>query len=254
MIYEGMEQAAQGMIAMRAMQDLISNNLANANTAGFQEDALVVSDFSRAYAEAMGWEAIPAGFTPAGGGISGDTQLLFKTVTKFEQGRLKNTNQPFDLAIEGKGLFTIEARDGARYTRNGNFSVNGEGFLVTKEGGRVLGEHGPIQIQGENFRVKPDGTVLADKKEIDKLRIMWIDPSELSKVGSNDFKTLNPMSWHATDQPKILQGHLEMSNVNAIKEMVRMLTVGRAFEASQKLMQIEDQMAQRANQVGQFGK
>lgn len=253
MIYEGFEEASQGMTAMRAMQDIVSNNIANANTIGFQEDGLVVSDFDTAYAQAME-EGVPAGFSPVGGGVSGDIQLLLRTATKFEQGRLKSTSQPFDLALDGKGFFTIDARDGVRFTRNGSFKINGEGYLVTKDGGHILGERGPIRIEGNDFRVKPDGTVLVDKKEIDKLRIMWVDPKELSKVGATDYMTSNSRSWHAVDHPKVMQGHLEMSNVNPIRDMVRMIAIMRAFEASQKLMQLEDSMAQRASQVGQFGK
>lgn len=255
MLTRGMEEVTQGMIAMRAMQDVVSNNLANANTPGFQEDTLLVSDFNHAYAAALEeGEGNTVGYSPAGGGVSGETRLLFKTVTKFSPGKLKSTGEPFDLAIDGKGFFTIQARDGIHFTRNGNFTINGEGYLVNREGGLVLGERGPIKLSGDSFKVKTDGTILVDKKTVDQIRISWIDPKELSKVGSTDFKAVNPLSWHATDRPKIMQGFIEMSNVNAVKEMVQMIAIMRAFEAQQKLLQTQDQMRAKANQIAQTSK
>lgn len=253
MLYSGMEDAAQGMIAMRAMQDIVSNNLANANTVGYEEDSLVISDFGSTYAAEIG-EGVPAGYTPAGGGLTGDTQLLFKSVTKFSQGRLKQTEQPFDLAIDGKGLFATQGKDGIRYTRNGNFSVNSEGYLVTKQGNFVLGDKGPIKVNGSDFKVRADGTVLSDKKMVDKLRIIWVDEKALAKAGGTDFKASNPMSWHDTDRPKIMQGYLETSNVNPVQQMVQMLTIMRAYEASQKMLQTEDQMAAKANSTAALGR
>ncbi len=254
MIYKGMEEATQGMIAMRAMQDVVTNNLANADTTGYQEDALVVSDFDEAYTAALDGQGVPAGYTPVGGGVTGDVRLLFKSVTKFSQGRLKQSSQPFDLALEGKGFFTVQARDGVHYTRNGSFSVDPKGYLITRDGGYVLGQQGRIQVKGNDFKVKPDGTILVDNKAVDQLKLTWVDGKDLAKIGTSDFKAINPMSWHATDRPKVMQGYLEMSNANPIKEMVKMLTIMRAFEAGQKLLQTEDQMAQKADQIGQPAK
>jgi flagellar basal-body rod protein FlgF len=251
MIYKGMEEAMQGMIAMRAMQDVIANNLANANTPGYQQDTLMVSDFGSLYEAMANGQGMPVGYAPAGGGLTGDVHFLMKNVTQFHQGQLKQTEQPFDLAIYGKGFFTLLTREGIHYTRNGQFHLDGEGYLVSAEGGKVLGEKGPIQIKGSRFEVKPDGTVWVDSKKVDRLKITWVDEKQLTKVGSTDFTTTNPMAWPEVDRPKIMQGYLEMSNVNAVKEMVNLLTVMRAFEASQKMLQTEDQMARQANQIGQ---
>lgn len=253
MLYHGMEDAAQGMIAMQALQAVVSNNLANANTAGFMQDNLSIADFGNTYAAAIG-EGIPAGYTPAGGGLTGNTQLLFKTATEFSQGKLKETGETFDLAIEGKGFFAVQANDGVRFTRDGSFTVNGQGYLVTKEGNFVLGDKGPIKITGGDFKVKPDGTILSDKKVVDKLRMIWVDPKDLNKVGQTDYKTTNPLSWHDTERPRIMQGYLETSNVNPVQQMIQLIVIMRAFDASQKMIQAEDSMAQKANNTYQLGK
>lgn len=250
MFYKGTEEATQGMIAMRAMQDVISNNLANANTPGFQQDDLQVADFDNMYEAAMNGQATTAGYTPAGGGLTGDVHFMMRSVTKFQQGRLKSTQQPFDLALNGKGFFTIQTREGTHYTRDGAFNVNGEGYLVSADGGFVMGEHGPIKINGNDFKVKEDGSITSGGKLVDKLQITWVDDKDLSKVGTTDFTATNPMAWPSVDRPKVMQGYLEMSNVNTVKSMVDMITVMRAFEAGQKVVQTEDQMAQQANQVG----
>jgi flagellar basal-body rod protein FlgF len=251
MFYKGMEEAMQGMIAMRAMQDTISNDLANANTPGFQEDELMVADFGNMYSAALNGQAVAAGYMPAGGGLDGNIHLLMKSVTKFQQGRLKATHQPFDLALQGKGFFTIQGRDGVRFTRDGSFTLNGEGYLVTADGGLVLGEHGPIKIKGNTFKVKEDGSIFVNGKKVDTLRITWVDEKDLSKVGESDFKAANPLEWPVATRTKVMQGYLEMSNVNPVKEMVEMLQVMRAYEASTNLLQTEDNMAKQANQLGQ---
>ncbi|MCL4513468.1 MAG: flagellar hook-basal body protein [Candidatus Eremiobacteraeota bacterium] len=251
--YKGFEEATQGMIAMKAMQNILSNNLANANTPGFNQDDLQISSFSDAYATAMahGGEGVQAGFVPVGGQLSGRVHLLMKSVTQFSQGQLKHTRQPFDLALDGKGFFTIETPNGTQYTRDGSFTINGQGFLATQDGGLVMGQHGPIQIKGGSFKVNQDGTVLVSGKPVDKLKITWVDEKDLQQVGTNGFKTINPMAWPSEKKPKVMQGYLEMSNVNAIKDMVSMLSVLRTYEADSKMLHGEDNMAKQVIQTSQ---
>lgn len=241
------------MIAMRAKEDVIANNLANLGTAGFQKDTLIVGTFADLVNDEMGYEEgeLPAsGYLPVGGGIQGNSHIFFKTATQFSQGSLKNTGNPFDLGVDGEGFFAIQSKEGVKLTRNGSFNLDADGRLITKDGSLVLGEHGPIKAAGTDLKIKETGEVMVDGKEVGRLKLFKIDPKALVKVGENYFMAKE--SVHAVPaKGRILQGFLEMSNVNAVKEMVDMLAVMRAFEANQKLMHSQDQMTQKSvNEVG----
>lgn len=251
--FKGMEHAVQGMIAMRAKQEVIANNLANANTVGFQKDGLVVGSFAELLQGEMGYSREwmhQAGFVPAGGTKNGDPGVFYKTYTHFAQGTLKDTGHPFDLAIEGDGFFSIQTPYGIRYTRNGSFGLNGAGFLVTKDGSLVMGNKGAIKIKGSDFNIKESGAVFVDGSEIDKLRMVrFPDLRFLKKTGDNYY--MADASGEPVPNSKVRQGFLEGANINAVREMVEMLAAMRSFEANQKLLQAEDQMLQKSvNETG----
>ena len=251
--YKGMERAAQGMIAMRAKQEVIANNLANANTVGFQKDGMVVGSFAQMLHGEMGYSKegmTQAGFVPTGAAKHGDSEIFYKTFTQFAQGSLKNTGHPFDLALEGDGFFSVQTRYGMRFTRNGSFNLDGEGRLVTKDGSFVMGNKGPIKIKGTEFKVEDNGAIIANGKEIDRLRMVrFEDLRQIKKCGDNYFSA--DVASEPAPHSKVRQGFLETANVNAVREMVDMLAVMRSFEANQKLLQAEDQMLQKAaNETG----
>ncbi|NIZ47025.1 flagellar hook-basal body protein [Entomospira nematocerorum] len=205
-----------------------------------------------------------------------------ETFTTFEQGSLKQTGNAFDLALANnddtiaRGFFVIETPQGERYTRNGTFILGKEGYLETKDGYRVLGDNGPIQVKLHNFVVGKDGTIyhnqaidddpriLTSAREndwsareiVDRLRIVHFydtmdQPAEryLAKVG-NSMWSETELSGPAVDleekRPQVLQGFLEASSVNAVQEMVTMITVNRAYEASQKTIQSADNAIEQA--------
>ncbi|NIZ40471.1 flagellar hook-basal body protein [Entomospira entomophila] len=205
-----------------------------------------------------------------------------ETFTAFEQGSLKQTENAFDLALANnddtiaRGFFVIETPQGERYTRNGTFILGKEGYLETKDGYRVLGENGPIQVKLHNFVVGKDGTIYhnqaieddprvltsarendwAEREIVDRLRIVHFydtmdQPAEryLAKVG-NSMWSATELSGPAVDleekRPQVLQGFLEASSVNAVQEMVTMITVNRAYEASQKTIQSADNAIEQA--------
>lgn len=256
MLFKGMEKAMQGMIASRAKQDIIANNLANVGTAGFQKSTLLVSSFADVLQGEMSYSEAPqvGGYVPAGGIHGSDNHLFFRSITQFSQGSLKNTGYPFDLALDGEGFFAIQTKNGLRFTRNGSFNLDANGNLVTKDGSLVLGEKGPIKVSGKEFIVNEEGIVLVDNKEIDRLKIVNFETKQnLYKEGENYFFPNGPISLAKTNKTRIKQGFLEMANVNAIKEMVDMMTIMRAFEANQKLLHAEDQMlAKTVNEIGKL--
>jgi flagellar basal-body rod protein FlgG len=260
------------MSAQQVRLDAISNNLANVDTDGYKRDVAV----HKAFAELLLRRVNDDGLTlnPFG---SGDMAPVVGKIgtgvenneifTEFEQGALKQTENDFDLAMDGKGFFAIQTPSGERYTRSGNFVLGKEGFLETKEGYPVLGENGPIQVKANNFQVDKDGNVYVNKDFQD-------DPFRLVSREENDWKNLTKLDtlkivefpkdrfiakqganlWRSTEEsgdaaviakggrPKVVQGFVEASNVNPVLEMVRMIEVNRAYEANQKSIMSEDAM------------
>jgi flagellar basal-body rod protein FlgG len=195
--------------------------------------------------------------------------------TRFTQGAFKQTQNDFDLALEGGGFFSVETEDGERYTRNGSFLIDRDGFLVTKDGFQVLGENGPIQIKKNNFIVDEDGNIFENAEySEDPLRLVSMEENEwnqtvlLDRLKIVDFpklryiKKIGESLYTETDysekafiiendRPKVRQGFLEASNVNPVIEMVNLIEVHRTYEANQKMIQAHDAMLSKAvNEVG----
>jgi len=251
---EGMKMANQGMLAMMAKQEVIANNLANVGTAGFQKDTMLVSSFSDVLNKEMALQGLEEkGYYQAGGGMEAHGALFFRSATMYSQGSLKETGNAFDIALDdnGKGFFTIQTKEGIKFTRNGAFRLSTSGHLVTQDGSFLLGHKGPIQVKGDNFSINNEGIVSVDGKEIDRLLITTFDDkSVLTKVGDNNF--IAASGGRVSSDYRIKQGFLEMSNVNAVKEMVDMLSIMRAYEANQKILQAEDQILGKANEIGKL--
>jgi flagellar basal-body rod protein FlgG len=190
---------------------------------------------------------------------------LNESYTVFTQGALKQTDNPFDLALEGKGYLTVQVGGEERYTRNGAFLINREGILVTKDGHMLLGENGPIKLKKNNFVVDQNGVVWQNStfagdetrlvsleeneweniERVDRLKIVGFKRERYLKKQGNSFWRDTPESGLATvlqqtARPKVRQGFLEGSNVNPVTEMVRMIEVNRTYEANQRLIQAED--------------
>jgi flagellar basal-body rod protein FlgG len=190
--------------------------------------------------------------------------------TVFEQGGLKETGNPFDLALDGDGFFAVDTTAGERYTRNGNFVLGKEGLLLTKSGDPVLGRNGYIQIKENNFVIDaqgrvwqnalyandPERLVSAQENEwesmelVDTLRIVEFERTRYLKKQGDSFWASTFESGIAIDvaeneRPKVYQGFLEGSNVNPVREMVNMIEVNRAYEANQRVIQTQDNLAGR---------
>jgi flagellar basal-body rod protein FlgF len=260
------------MSAQQVRLDAISNNLANVDTDGYKRDVAVHKAFAELLLRRINDDGVT--LNPFG---SGDVAPVIGKVgtgvennevfTEFEQGALKQTENDFDLALDGKGFFAIQTPYGERYSRSGAFVLGKEGFLETKEGYPVLGENGPIQVKANNFKVDKDGNVYVNKD-------FQADPFRLVSRDENDWKNLTKLDslkivefpkdrfiakqgaslWRSTEEsgdatimasgtrPKVTQGFVEASNVNPVLEMVRMIEVNRAYEANQKTIQSEDAM------------
>lgn len=253
----GLYTSGWSMLANSKKMDVISNNLANVNTTAFKKDTVVLESFPELLARRL--NDTRSSLNPSG--RVGTLELgsdVGEVYTYFNQGQLIKTDNFLDMAIKdaGTGFFTVEAADENGnttefYTRDGTFSVNQEGFLVTKDGHRVIGTNGPVVVGEGKFSVGEDGTIVQNGEITGKLLIKdFTDTTTLRKFGNN----LLQKTEGTLEKPfegAIEQGYIEQSNVNAIKEMVDMITVMRAYEANQKIIQAHDSTLEKAvNEVG----
>lgn len=254
-----------GIIESRNVE-IISNNIANANTVGFKRDEAVlgVKPFIR---ELMGMTDPQANPLLA---TIGDGVQFSKTSTIHSQGPLRNTGNPFDLAIQGRGFFAVERNEAGKnnvyYTRAGNFDMDKEGYLVLKNDtrARLLGEDmNPIRVYveetpGAHVQVRNNGTVAlyaADEEigAVGKIGVFDFSKTEgnILKVGENLYKALPDAERMGAEKSLIHQFTLEDSNVNGITEMAKMIESFRKYEANMRFVTLQDQTLQRAtNDLG----
>jgi flagellar basal-body rod protein FlgF len=247
--------AATGALAYEKRLQLLANNLANVDTAGFKKDRGRFREFN--LSEAGADENIrfqsPQLRAP-------QYWMQYSTYTDFSAGALKKTGNPFDLALSGHGFFSVQTPDGIMYTRRGDFTLNADEVLVTQEGWPVLGRGGDIQIKlsklsadKREFSISEDGTVTVDGSEVDRLRIVDFTQSHaLEKAGNNYYRALKPRMLEELDENlEVSQGFLELSNVDTIRMMTEMIEVLRGYESYQKIMRsVDDMNAKLINDVG----
>lgn len=238
--------AAAAAMAYEKRLEIVANNLANVNTAGFKRDAVSF----QAYLLSDSGATVPVDPPYPNPGQAESFWIDYRSRTDFSPGPMKQTGGVMDLAINGKGFFSVQAPEGVVYTRRGNFSLNAEGVLVTQEGWPVLGESGEIRLAGGGagrsaleFIAGEDGTVRANGTDLGRLRIVDVtDPEGLVKTGDGYFK---PAAEEGADQPvenvRVAQGFLEMANVETVQMMVEMIEILRGYESYQRAMRSIDE-------------
>jgi flagellar basal-body rod protein FlgF len=230
----GLYVAAEGMAARQKAQDVLAMNLANVNTTGFKADRPV---FETALQRTL-YRVERTGSTPIGT-LSAGT-LLTTTYTDLQPGPLMRTGNPLDVAIEGEGYFAVQTPAGIRYTRNGAFSLNAEGILITRESFPVLGTQGVIRLpHSATLEIGEDGSLRIDGKVVDRLQIVQ---------GTMRKDTNGWLVGNATPvaTPRLITGMLEGANVNIVREMVEMIEYLRAYETHQRVIQAQDETLGRA--------
>lgn len=262
---KGIYSAVSGAIAQSSRLDTIANNLANVNTTGFKKDRQVFSEYLSAYEkpnDVIQVPRIPASIESFYDMQGGDNAYVNPagTYTNFEQGGLKSTGSPTDIALEGKGFFEVLTPDGVKFTRNGVLQVDGNGRLVTKEGFPILreGQNDPtqrtLQVSSRNITVSQAGDVYDGGNLLGRLSVVeFANPDELQKVGSSNYtqKQNAQLPPQPAREARIHQGFVETSNVNVVEEMTDMITANRVFEATQQAIKAHDQMDDKLiNQVG----
>lgn len=256
----GLYTSAWSMLANSKKMDVISNNLANVNTNAYKKDTVVFESFPELLTKRINDSADKMSASRNIGymELGSDVGEIF---TYYNQGQIVNSGKQLDAAIQGSdsAFFTVGIPDNQGnmneyYTRDGAFAIDWTGRLVTKDGYSVMGENGPIYLEGDDFTIERDGTIVQNGQAVDRLRIReFVDTSVLSKYGSNLVSApegADEREFTGT----VLQGAIEQSNVNIVREMVDMITVMRAYEANQKVLQAQDGTLERAvNEVGAVG-
>lgn len=241
---QAMYAASTGAFSNQRRLDVLANNLANINTPGFKQDRLVFrvpvesekeGDLHTGYLQGSA-SPIPSGAR-----------------TDFSQGILRNTDNPLDLALDGTGFFCVQTPGGTHYTRNGRFTINGDGVLATRDGHPVLGKGGEIKIDGSDVSVDGEGKVSVDGSEVGTLKVVTVSqPASLKKMGNTLFASGGSDEKEA-EGVKIRQGYLETSNVNSIKVMTEMIDISRSYESYQKTIQfLNDATKKSISEVGRL--
>ncbi len=251
--------AASGALVHQMRLEVLTNNLANINTVGFKEDRSSFRTFLPASSVAAKGSAEGA-LISGGRGVTGQQRAnvyvsFAGTRTSFSQGELRNTGNPTDLALDGKGFFSIETPDGTQYTRKGNFTLNQDGVLVTQEGLPVLGESGRISVGNRTFNVDQEGNIWVDGNQMGTLKIVdFPQPRALEKVGNTMFTLKDPgVGENRAEGVKVRQGFVELSNVGVIRMMAEMIEVLRAYESYQKVIHaISEANSKTVNEVGRL--
>ena len=239
-----------GALSNETRLNLIANNLANANTAGYKADKVSFQDVFQRMATDHSPDArndlqqkqlLPRPMVVA------KPRLAEQTVD-MTQGSVHATGNPFDLALTGPGFFRVQTPEGQFLTRNGQFYRNNQGMLVTNQGYPVLGQSGTVTIpEGQVVSIIGDGQVLVDGQPVGAVDVVDVaDPKLLKKYGQSLFT--GPNGTQPVTRPveagktTVNQGYLEKPNVEVVTEMVGMIEAQRSFEAYSKIITSTQEM------------
>ena len=244
----GLYAAVSGSMVQEKRMEILSNNLANVGTAGFKEDRPI---FRELYSK-MNYSTVLTDTSSQRSLMLAQkmnlSYLTFSGVkTDFSTGEMKHTGNPLDVAISGQGFFVVNTPHGEFYTRMGTFSLNDKGELVTHEGCPLKGKGKSIRIKGTEIAIDRKGTITVDGAQVDTLKVVdFKEYSALRKVGDNLFENIQRGNEHKAEEYEITQQALELSNINIVKEMVKMIDVLRLYESYQKVIQSLDETTSRA--------
>lgn len=254
---KGLYAAYTGMINQEHRMDVLTNNLANANTNGYKKEGVTAQSFDSILAYKI--KDNSEGYRLAKRiGVNNPGVKIGEGYTDFSQGPLKTTENPFDLALTDKGFFAIQFTDKAgnesiKYTRDGNFTLTADGELVTRDGDFVLDENGStIKIDTlKDTQINTSGQIIQDGRVVATIKVTdFADYNYLERYGENDYQTIDGAE-EVEAAGKVYAGYLETSNISVVSEMVNMITVSRAYETNQKVITtVDGTLDIAANQLG----
>ncbi len=235
--------------ALERQLDVIANNIANVNTAGFKSDNSLFEEYLNTPAHEDNF-------------VGSDRRVSFVqdrgTYRNMSQGSVDKTGNPLDVAIDGSAFLAVQTAGGERYTRDGGLHINSQGQLVTVAGNPVLGNSGPIVFQqtDHDVNISPDGTVtvIEGSGRTDSIRgtlrlVNFTDAQKMLKEGFNLYSAGDGGAAQADTKSTVRQGFVEKSNVNSVVEMSRMMEVSRAYTSIANLMQQQSELQKSAIQA-----
>lgn len=206
----------------RKMLDVVTNNIANMNTVGYQSEQPIFKEYldesqKTSYVENYG------------------------TWRDLGEGAMQTTGSNFDFALRGEGYFVVNTNNGPKYTRNGHFQLDAEGRMVTDQGDFVQGEGGNIQIglDETNIKVGKDGTISSEGGILGKLQIVTFNERQNLVKEGNSYYDANGQAPVASNNVSVLQGYVEGSNVNSVTEMTKLIQLSRQYMSTNKMLQEE---------------
>lgn len=233
---KGIYHAARSLETQNKNMERIANNLANLNTIGYKREGLFIQILNQ----------------------FGGPQV--KSPVDLTQGEVFETKNPLDVAIVGIGLFVVKTDKGYECIRNGNFQISPEGFLVDKQGRKLIGKNGAINLseykldENNMLSISRNGEIKVGENSVDTLLIAKLDEDkyDFRKEGLN-FDSISDIEELAEENEyQLLQGYLEESNVNPIQEMENMIRVSKDYESSYKMVITLDESLQKSVEIGKI--
>lgn len=255
---KGLYTAYTGMVNEQHRMDVLTNNLANADTNGYKKEGATSQSFDQllAYKIKDVTDAYPLAKKI---GANDPGVKIGEGYTDFSQGPLKSTDNIYDLALTDKGFFAVEFTNKAgetstKYTRDGNFTLTKDGYLVTQDGDYVLdknGQHIKIDPLLNDTVINRDGQIVQNGRTVATIQVIdFEDYDYLERYGENYFQPVEGAK-ETEAAAGIYSGYLETSNISVVTEMVNMITVSRAYESNQKVITTYDSTLDiAANQLG----
>ncbi len=263
----GFYNAASGMITQQRQQDALSNNLANMNTPGYKADQAMIQSFpemllSEMNTKQVGKSGTKIPFQQQIGPLSTGVYVQ-EMVPQFSQGDIRETGKDTDVALvhqelpdeNGGVFFTVQAMDASiQLTRNGNFTVDEEGYLTTNDGLYVLDQaENPIQTGGQEFTISPDGTIDTVTGQT-VIGTTYIENAQTLEKLDNGMYAGEDGIVPPNGTFTLQQGFLERSNVDQMQAMTQMMESYRMFETNQRVLRAYDQnMEKTVNEIGRIG-
>ncbi len=241
--------ASTAMLTQANKLDVLTNNLTNADTTGYKKDKLISRSFADMLIDRLN---DPVGSKSKAVGPQNLGIHIDEITTDFSQGGFEETARLSDLALEGTGFFVIETPEGDRYTRDGSFYVDRQGYLTNSDGYYVSGTNGHIFVGNTDFVIDSEGNVVVNGQITNKLELVTFDNlTGLRKQKDNLYSTTQ--AARTADNVLVKQGWLETSNVDTAEELVNMMEITRSFGINQRVLTMLDQSLEKTvNEVGRI--
>jgi len=248
----GLYIAGTGMLLQRRRMETITNNITNAETTGYKKEFNVSHSFDEVLTRRINDTRPRVALNHHVGPLNLGTQVD-ELYIDYTMGSMEGTERTTDLTLIGDAFFVVQTDAGERYTKNGAFYLNNEGYLIDGDGNFLLGTNGPIYVGGLDFSVDSNGNVFTEEGYADTIRVVsFEDNHTLRRQGNNLYYATEP-PMDVANPYQIAQGFLEMSNVDIGREMVDMLAMYRTYETNQRMITMIDEITGKAvNEIGRL--